>query len=65
MIQVKNKTGQPDCDHVCSGNCRRNGCNCECGEFHGKFEEEKESGITLKKGTDRATGLYNTRKIFG
>jgi hypothetical protein len=22
------------CDHVCSGNCRRVGCNCECGEFH-------------------------------
>jgi hypothetical protein len=22
------------CDHVCSGNCRRIGCNCECGEFH-------------------------------
>ena len=22
------------CDHVCSGNCRRVGCHCECGEFH-------------------------------
>lgn len=22
------------CDHICSGNCRRIGCNCECGEFH-------------------------------
>ena len=22
------------CDHVCSGNCRRVGCNCECGEWH-------------------------------
>jgi hypothetical protein len=22
------------CDHVCSGNCRRTGCNCGCGEFH-------------------------------
>lgn len=22
------------CDHRCSGNCRRVGCNCECGEFH-------------------------------
>lgn len=22
------------CEHVCSGNCRRIGCNCECGEFH-------------------------------
>ena len=23
-----------DCDHQCSGNCRRVGCNCKCGEFH-------------------------------
>lgn len=22
------------CNHQCSGDCRRSGCNCECGEFH-------------------------------
>jgi hypothetical protein len=22
------------CDHQCSSNCRRNGCNCACGEYH-------------------------------
>lgn len=22
------------CEHVCSGECRRSGCNCKCGEFH-------------------------------
>lgn len=22
------------CNHQCSGNCRREGCNCACGEFH-------------------------------
>lgn len=22
------------CDHQCSGNCRRVGCNCQCGEYH-------------------------------
>ena len=22
------------CYHQCSGNCRRVGCNCRCGEFH-------------------------------
>lgn len=22
------------CDHVCSSNCRHEGCNCGCGEFH-------------------------------
>jgi hypothetical protein len=23
-----------NCDHRCTGNCRRVGCNCECGEWH-------------------------------
>lgn len=23
-----------NCDHICSGNCRRVGCNCACGEWH-------------------------------
>jgi aspartokinase len=22
------------CDHVCTSNCRREGCNCKCGEHH-------------------------------
>lgn len=22
------------CEHICGGSCRRNGCNCECGEWH-------------------------------
>lgn len=24
----------PVCTHDCTSNCRRNGCNCECGEYH-------------------------------
>jgi len=23
-----------ECHHQCSSNCRRNGCNCHCGEYH-------------------------------
>ena len=23
-----------NCDHQCSSNCRREGCNCDCGEYH-------------------------------
>ena len=23
-----------ECNHECSGNCRREGCNCVCGEYH-------------------------------
>ena len=22
------------CGHECSSNCRRDGCNCDCGEYH-------------------------------
>jgi hypothetical protein len=25
---------QPYCDHACTSNCRREGCNCLCGEWH-------------------------------
>ncbi len=23
-----------DCEHECTSNCRREGCNCDCGEWH-------------------------------
>lgn len=22
------------CQYICTSNCRREGCNCECGEYH-------------------------------
>jgi hypothetical protein len=28
-----------ECDHECSSNCRREGCNCDCGEYHLSLEE--------------------------
>lgn len=32
-IEVEEEIGE--CQHVCSGNCRRVGCNCDCGgEWH-------------------------------
>src|SRR5688572_18878927 len=34
-------TYAPNCSHQCSGNCRRVGCNCECGEFHGYYEQDE------------------------
>lgn len=35
----------PNCDHDCVSNCRREGCNCLCGEYHDSAtpEEIKES----------------------
>lgn len=23
-----------ECTHSCTSNCRKNGCNCACGEYH-------------------------------
>jgi len=31
----------PSCFHKCISNCRRVGCNCECGEYHGKLSLEE------------------------
>lgn len=35
----------PNCEHICTGNCRREGCECLCGEYHDTYEvsdEEKD-----------------------
>jgi hypothetical protein len=37
------KTIEVGCEHVCLGNCRRVGCNCQCGEFH-----QESSTLTVK-----------------
>ena len=42
------KINMENCEHICSGNCRRVGCNCLCGEWH----EEKiknEKAVSLMK----------------
>ena len=31
------------CGHACTSNCRRVGCNCECGEYHMTEQEYKEA----------------------
>lgn len=35
------------CDHQCTSNCRREGCNCSCGEYHNEdnLYEEEESNL--------------------
>jgi hypothetical protein len=35
------KYTHPNCNHQCTSNCRRNGCNCFCGEYHGQLTEEE------------------------
>lgn len=31
-----------NCNHICTSECRRSGCNCACGEYHMTEEERKE-----------------------
>ena len=37
------------CDHICTSDCRRKGCNCSCGEFHDDGEDlVKEIMVEIK-----------------
>lgn len=40
------------CEHLCTGNCRREGCNCQCGEWHDTYEEEVTPTKTYKYTTE-------------
>lgn len=31
----------PNCVHACTSNCRREGCNCECGEYHDGLDKDE------------------------
>ena len=33
-IAIDRGEGYLVCDHMCSSDCSREGCNCECGEDH-------------------------------
>jgi hypothetical protein len=35
----------PHCVHSCTSDCRHNGCNCECGEFHDHYEPVTDETI--------------------
>lgn len=36
-----------DCDHICTSDCRREGCNCDCGEYH-KHDDERDWDLEAK-----------------
>ena len=40
-----------NCEHACTSNCRREGCQCDCGEYHieldGKEDKEQKVGEAL------------------
>ena len=37
--EVNELVDRHNCDHQCTSNCRREGCNCRCGEYHGDFKK--------------------------
>lgn len=49
LLSSEDKEAMGMCDHVCTSNCRREGCNCECGEFHG---EDKDPDGTVDRAVD-------------
>ena len=51
-------TGEDWCDHMCTSNCRREGCNCGCGEYHGNSEVEAET-------KDYIESLKNKKPVQG
>ena len=34
--------GIMNCDHICTSDCRREGCNCDCGEWHVWLEKVED-----------------------
>lgn len=46
--EIKN----PNCNHECTSNCRREGCNCNCGEYH--LNDEMIAELTEDKRIEEA-----------
>lgn len=40
------------CGHICTSNCRREGCNCQCGSWHITPEEDEQ--LTHEKRQEEA-----------
>jgi hypothetical protein len=43
------KYTHPDCNHQCTSNCRREGCNCLCGEYHGQLDLDEYNEIIKER----------------
>ena len=33
------------CEHDCTSECRRNGCSCQCGDYHLTHEEQEQLAL--------------------
>jgi hypothetical protein len=46
------------CHHNCNSECRRTGCNCECGEFHDNTLKEVRAKVREAIGVPPGTIVY-------
>ena len=54
------KYTHPLCDHQCTSNCRREGCNCLCGEYHGQLDLEEYKEIISDLNAELAEAEVNS-----
>jgi hypothetical protein len=68
--KIKKEYTHPDCEHQCTSNCRRNGCNCLCGEYHGRLDVDEYNEIIKERnceywvGSERCTDKKVDGSIF-
>ena len=53
-----------ECHHVCTSNCRRVGCNCECGEWHEAPEsyDKEEYRMLVQDHDDAMLAIVDAQK---
>mgnify|MGYP001616135655 CR=1 FL=1 len=51
VVRYRAVEEKEECFHQCSGNCRRVGCNCACGEFH-EVSMEQSRQDDIQENTD-------------
>ena len=54
------KYTHPDCNHQCTSKCRREGCNCLCGEYHGQLDLEEYKEIVSDLNAELAEAEVNS-----
>ena len=50
------------CEHKCSGNCRRIGCHCSCGEWH--VSKENKLNLPTTKWSEENSSIIISKKNF-
>lgn len=57
MKSKETEVEKVECHHICTSNCRRQGCNCKCGEWH-EYKEEAADDFTTGDPDYNAANQY-------